>query len=154
MEKPESSAAALRMTDRGPLHMVGKHELQPVRDRHIKDGHSKTLLIGEYATHPRTINRTVYWGYSFFGMNLGSVVDNVGSHFLTNDYAICSANRPDPGFPQACRRAFASNHSGGAAIHFAFCDGSVHPVAIDVNLTLLANMATINGQESAIVLAQ
>jgi prepilin-type N-terminal cleavage/methylation domain-containing protein/prepilin-type processing-associated H-X9-DG protein len=154
MEKPDSSLAALRMSDRGPLHLVIKHGLQPVRDRHIVDGHSKTLLIGEYATHPRTINRTVYWAYSFFGMNLGSIVDNVGSHFLTPDYAICSANQPDPGFPQACRRAFASNHSGGAAINFVFCDGSVHPITTDVNLSLLANMATINGQESAVVQLQ
>jgi len=80
-------------------------------------------------------------------MNLGSIVDNVGSYFLVPDYKLCSLNQPDPGFPQACRRAFASNHGGGISINFAFCDGSVHPITTDVNLTLLANMATINGRE-------
>jgi prepilin-type N-terminal cleavage/methylation domain-containing protein/prepilin-type processing-associated H-X9-DG protein len=150
MERPESSLAALRMTDRGPLHVVGVHGLTPVKHRQIVDGVSKTLLIGEYATRPATINRTVYWGYSFFGMNLGSVVDNVGSYFLFPDYKACSDNQPDPGFPQACRRAFASNHGGGSSFNFAYCDGSVHTITTDVNLTVLAGMATINGKETTV----
>jgi prepilin-type processing-associated H-X9-DG protein len=107
-------------------------------------------LVGEYATQPATINRAVYWGYSYFGMNLGSVVDNVGSFFLVPDYRQCSLNQPDPGFPQACRRAFASNHGGGASINFAYCDGSVHAITTDVNLTVLAGMATINGGETTV----
>jgi prepilin-type processing-associated H-X9-DG protein len=152
MEKPESTATSLKMSDRGPLHVVGIHGLRPVRDKNIIDGYAKTLLIGEYATQPATINRTVYWSYSYFGMNLGSIVDNVGSYFLVPDYALCSKNMPDPGFPQPCRRAFASQHGGGISINFAFCDGTVRPITTDVNLTLLANLATINGQESQNVL--
>jgi len=152
MKKPGASDSLLKLSDRGPLSVTGVHSLQPVRVGQITDGTSKTLLIGEYATKLESIERTVYWGNSFFGMNLGTVIDNAGSFVLIPDFKLCSSNQADPGFPQACRRAFASNHGGGSTINFALCDGSVRGITSDVNLTLLGNLATINGKETATAL--
>lgn len=165
MERP-GSAANWRMTDRGPMHVImtetsgpalastnapTKWGLKQERLGKIADGTANTLLLGEYATTPERINRSVYWAYSYFGMNLGLIVDNVGSFFLVPDYDLCSRNMPDPGFPQACRRAFASYHAAGAVINFVMCDGAVRGIPTEVDLSVLANMATIDGGETRVL---
>ena len=137
----------LNREDRGAMHMVTRFKLTPVKAGQLIDGTSHTLLIGEY-TADKLPGRSVYWANSFYGMNLGSIVPNVGSHFWTPDYETCRVNMPDPGFPQPCRRAYSSMHGGGNSINFVFCDGSVRSISTDVNLILMANMATIAGREA------
>jgi prepilin-type N-terminal cleavage/methylation domain-containing protein/prepilin-type processing-associated H-X9-DG protein len=129
----------------------------PVKITQIKDGTSKTFLIGEYTT-TSTTNRAAFWANSFLPMNLGSISlpeackTNMLSCPTANDtavtldpsYDLC-AKGTYPSYPQPCRRTFAGLHSGGDGINFAFCDGSVSMVKNSIDMQLLAAMATING---------
>ena len=45
-----------------------------------------------------------------------------------------------------CKRQWGSFHSGG--MNFMFCDGTVHFIQTDIDLDLLAGMATIAGEET------
>jgi prepilin-type N-terminal cleavage/methylation domain-containing protein/prepilin-type processing-associated H-X9-DG protein len=145
------NANQLNREDRGAMHMVTRFNLSPVRAGQITDGASHTLLIGEYTAN-RLVGRSVYWANSFYGMNLGSIVPNVGSHFWTPDYETCRVNMPDPGFPQPCRRAFSSMHGGSSTVNFVYCDGAVRSINTDVNMTVMANTATISGRETQVVI--
>ncbi|MGC4002382.1 MAG: DUF1559 domain-containing protein [Pirellulales bacterium] len=113
----------------------------------IKDGTSKTLIIGEYSSMDlNTPSRFVYWAGSYFGVNLGSVTDNAGGFVLENDWKKCSDNSPKVGTAAECKRTFSGTHSG--IIQFTFADGSTRTVPVDTDLKILAAAATISGQES------
>jgi prepilin-type N-terminal cleavage/methylation domain-containing protein/prepilin-type processing-associated H-X9-DG protein len=167
----------MRIIDRGPLPVVSLENTgtnantgfikAPVKVAQIKDGTSKTMLIGEYTTTTQPegtppVSRSAFWGLSYYGLNLGSIT--VLTNFETStDYQKLStqldpswkkcndamtatglALRPD----QPCNRAFTGQHGGGGLINFAFCDGSVHIISTGTDLRLLSDLATINGGES------
>jgi prepilin-type processing-associated H-X9-DG protein len=161
----------LRSRDRGPLFRVIKNHAgsnceaakispSPIRMGQITDGTSKTLLVGEYVTVSQLL-RSAYWGYTFYGMNLGTVTwplpcyPNTTNSACTSqiglfnaqfdpDYDKCLANST---VADTCYHTFSGIHPGGA-IHFAFCDGSVRLFKDTVNLFVLGNLATASGGDT------
>ena len=155
----------ISLQDRGPLFVIVTNSVNcpvanmsraPLRMKQILDGTSKTLLIGEYTTIS-VLGRASFWANSFYGMNLGSIALPVDCK--TNPACDTSLTGPslDPDFDvcdkamgnrAACSRTFAGLHGGGSAINFAYCDGSVQRITTDINMKVLAGMATVAGGES------
>ncbi len=194
MDSAQSIAGAgnMRDQDRGPLPVVvlqvspfrGDTPVSPscpnasffskaVKITQIKDGTSKTFLIGEYTTTTQptpTTSRQAFWNDSYYGMNLGSIT--VTTAIQTNPSTSMQMMAPqfNPSWQscfdamtalgtsiaaradQSCNRAFTGLHSGGGMVNFAFCDGSVHIVSTLADVNLLSNMATVNGGETILSL--
>ena len=161
----------LTIADRGPLSVIVSTNdtcfmasilKKPVKITQIKDGTTKTLLIGEYTTTTLPaagLSRSAFWGDSYYSMSLADLTLPTGcqtnpmgcntqgfSVILDPDFQKC-ANATDATNPQPCRRAFAGLHGGGSMINFAWCDGSVHPLTNTMDLRVLAALATIDGGE-------
>ncbi len=174
-DSSKAHAGDLTIDDRGPLSVVvatrdscfmGAMARSPVKISQIKDGTSKTLLIGEYTTTSLPaagLSRAAFWGDSYYGMSLGDITlppacqNGNGmsctipaqpyATILDPDFQKC-ANATDPANPQACKRTFAGMHGGGGAINFALGDGSVQQISVYTDLHILGAMATINGGEN------
>jgi prepilin-type N-terminal cleavage/methylation domain-containing protein/prepilin-type processing-associated H-X9-DG protein len=174
-------AGEMRLTDRGPLAVVvlSANPSNPAATPascqctpylkaatklgQIKDGTSKTMLIGEWTT-VSGLTRSAFWANSYYGMNLGSIT--LTTPFQTNPNADMSFMAPtlDPNYDkcvtqlgsapgagtpsQPCNRAFAGLHGGGGFMNFVYCDGSVHTLSATTDIRLLSNLATINGGET------
>jgi prepilin-type N-terminal cleavage/methylation domain-containing protein len=113
---------------RGPLHTVATFpgfRIKETKLRHIKDGMTKTFLIGEYFTRTSPELKAV-WGSPWRYHNKGHVHQE--SIYRTPDFDYCAANSSDAFI---CRRAFASAHVG--VMQFSMCDGSVQPINEDVD---------------------
>jgi prepilin-type N-terminal cleavage/methylation domain-containing protein/prepilin-type processing-associated H-X9-DG protein len=116
----------------------------------IPDGTSNTLMVGENTFNDVT-RRATFWAYTYASYNQSSI--GLESRLLTNRYGLSSTDTSgcygQPGLygDQMCKRAFGSNHTGG--LNFVMCDGSVRFVSYNVDMNLLANMATIEGGEFA-----
>jgi len=142
----------------------------PVQIKNVKDGTSKTFLIGEYTTTTKPTggkSRSAMWANSTFGINSGSIslpeacrpnvmacsLAIVNSSMtgtqvtLDPDYQKCADNTY-PTFPQPCKRTVAGVHGGGNTIQFVFCDGSVHGYANLTDMRILSALATIAGGET------
>jgi prepilin-type N-terminal cleavage/methylation domain-containing protein len=155
-DSPSMPANVLKGTDRGILTVVSDPantsnaavigRLKPVKISQISDGTSKTFIIGEYATTTHE-TRTVFWGSSYFGLNLGSVTPNAGAVSLDGDYDRCVANVSDAA---PCKRTFASVHSGGI-LQFTFADGSTRSVTPDIDIQVVSDAATMQGNETTII---
>lgn len=99
------------------------------RPLHVKDGLSKTLMIGEALPSK---DHYCSWPYA------------------NNAYSTCAIppnfDEPDPVFwPNA--QSFRSAHPGG--LHFASADCSVHFINDSIDLQVYRALATIDGHESA-----
>jgi prepilin-type N-terminal cleavage/methylation domain-containing protein/prepilin-type processing-associated H-X9-DG protein len=177
-------AGEMRLVDKGPLPVVIlssnpansgataascpctpylKAATKPVQ---IKDGTSKTMLVGEWTT-VSGLKRSAFWANSYYGMNLGSIT--LTTAFQTNasadmsamtstldpDYDKCvneltsAPNAPTPSQP--CNRSFAGLHGGGGFMNFVFCDGSVHTISATTDIRLLSNLATVAGGETTAI---
>jgi len=126
----------------GALHVVDGR-LRPESFPSITDGTSNTLFVGEYGTRSRIPRRT-FWAYSYASYNKSDVTPQ--SRTLLNDFDRCTAIG-GPGGIQACSRGWGSFHPG--VVQFLLVDGSVRPISRQVNMTLLAEAATIAGSESS-----
>ena len=135
---------------RGPLHLVGIGELEPVRLRDITDGISKTLLIGEYTTPDHSENNLnegqtaiPYWGLSNSFYSLGTTLG--GPWGLLADYDRCYdlADQFGTNIRPQCNRAFGSNHAG--VVQFARCDASVARIPPEIDLVIYQSLGTIGG---------
>jgi prepilin-type processing-associated H-X9-DG protein len=124
----------------------------PERLSDALDGLSNTLMIGEY-TSTTTTSRATFWAYSYASYNQSSVGPE--SRLFGKPYGASATDTTGcwgtPGLygDQTCKRAFNSQHSGGA--NFALGDGSVRFISYSVDLNLLQNMATMAGGEAAVV---
>jgi prepilin-type N-terminal cleavage/methylation domain-containing protein/prepilin-type processing-associated H-X9-DG protein len=130
---------------RGVLHVVGMNDLAEERVEDILDGASNTLMVGEYATRTHA-RRHTFWAYSWNQYTMSAAQPQART--LINDYDACVATK-GPQYDSeenACKRAFASFHSGGV-LNFAFCDGSVHTISPSINLNTYMALATIAGRE-------
>jgi prepilin-type processing-associated H-X9-DG protein len=158
----------LRIQDRGALFRVIKSpgstceaaRISPnaIKLSQISDGASKTLLIGEYVTISHLL-RATYWGYTFYGMNLGTVTLPLNCYtdpeFCTTDTTYLNAQfDPDfdkcsvtPNVNYTCYHAFSGIHAGGT-MNFCYCDGSVQTIGSDVDLKIFAGAATASGNET------
>ena len=116
----------------------------PERIANISDGTSNTIMVGEYTTITHA-SRTTFWAYTYTSYNQSSMILPPQTRQLLADYDQCSklggANGDNP-----CKRAWGSLHSGGI-INFAFADGSVRSVSTNMDMVLLAALATIAGGE-------
>jgi len=148
----------------------------PVALKDVRDGTSKSLLIGEYTTTTTPTagtSRSAMWANSVFGISLGDVSlpnqsqcrqdplhcplslvnQNSGNGgpgtqvTLDPDYEKCRL-WTYPTFEQPCKRTFAGIHGGGSGINFVHVDGSVHSYVSTMDIRILAAMATINGGET------
>jgi prepilin-type N-terminal cleavage/methylation domain-containing protein/prepilin-type processing-associated H-X9-DG protein len=117
----------------------------PERFSAATDGLSNTLMVGEY-TSTTTTSRATFWAYTYASYNQSSV--GAESRLFGSDYARC-ATTPGLYGDQMCKRAFNSQHTGGA--NFVMGDGSVRFISYSVALDLLQNMATMAGGEVGVV---
>jgi prepilin-type N-terminal cleavage/methylation domain-containing protein/prepilin-type processing-associated H-X9-DG protein len=129
---------------RGPIHMVGVWGYHVETFDGIKDGLTNTLMIGESTTSTNRAYRT-FWANSFAHFTMSGVTTQ--SRTLLGDYDQC-VKLGGAGGAFACKFGWGSMHPGG--LHFLLCDGSVRFVNTNVDMTLLQNMATIAGGESAV----
>jgi prepilin-type N-terminal cleavage/methylation domain-containing protein/prepilin-type processing-associated H-X9-DG protein len=125
----------------GPLHIIDGRLTQESFSS-IRDGTSNTLLVGEYTTRTRPRRRT-FWAYSYGAYNRSDVVPE--GRTLLADWDRCAAIGGMGGL-QSCNRGWGAFHPG--VVQFLYCDGNVRPVSQSVDMLLLANSATIAGQES------
>ncbi len=165
------SSNEMRILDRGPLFVVlvdstsaaAPYMKAPVKMSQIKDGTSKTMLIGEYTT-TSTPSRSAFWAASYFKLNLASIwLLNV---YKTNSQAsqLGMSSQFDPDYEkcvdemtalgkltradQPCNGGFTGIHSGGGFINFVFCDASVHIISSNADIKILSDLATTAGGES------
>ncbi|MBN2290901.1 MAG: DUF1559 domain-containing protein, partial [Pirellulales bacterium] len=107
------------------------------------DGSSGTLFVGESTTCTNLGWRTL-WAYSYAHFSLSAVTPQ--ERILLGDYDRCVAVG-GTGKSGPCRRGWGGNHPGG--LHFLMCDGAVHLLDRNVDMNLLAELATIDGGETA-----
>jgi len=104
---------------------------QPIGVRHVIDGTSNTLFVGE-------------WHYTnAAGDGCGSRMQWAGSWASASTVYGINAKGVGNGYPNGCN--FRSYHVGGA--HFLFVDGSVHFVSENINLRLLGWLGSRAGGE-------
>ncbi len=134
---------------RGALYLTGKADQYsgarfPVQTQEIRDGLSKTFLLGEAQSdhdQPQLGKHQAKWGASMYEHSLG-VTTSLPWARGSPDFDYCAATNPGNDWP--CGSAFASHHPGG--MNMAFCDGHVLFVPTDVDSVLWEAAGTIDGQ--------
>jgi prepilin-type N-terminal cleavage/methylation domain-containing protein/prepilin-type processing-associated H-X9-DG protein len=120
----------------------------PEKFGYITDGLSNTIMAGEL-TFTDVTRRGTFWAYTYASYNQSSFLTE--SRILGNSYNRCW--RPDgvhdggAGEDNPCKRGWGSMHPGG--MNMLLCDGSVRFLSFNVDINLLADMATIAGGEVA-----
>jgi prepilin-type N-terminal cleavage/methylation domain-containing protein/prepilin-type processing-associated H-X9-DG protein len=127
----------------GPFHTDGYSGLAATKLLDITDGTSSTLMVGERHTISQP-GRGPFWACSFNLYNTGAA-EPLYSQALMPDYNECTklvtgANA------NYCKYGWGSLHSGGN-INFVFCDGSVHSISPNINMTVFVSLSTIAGGE-------
>jgi len=130
-------------TSRGAIHTIGVLNYTTESIAHVRDGTSQTLLIGESATRTSPSFRT-FWAYAYAHYSLSAVTPQ--SRILLGDYEACK-QAGGTGTSLPCRRGWGSFHN--EVVQFVFCDASVRPIPIAVDMQALTAMATIDGGEVA-----
>ena len=126
---------------RGVLHTVGTDGLGTEAIKHINDGTSSTLMVGEMATvsHP---NRRTFWAYTYTSYNMSAAVPQ--TRILLGDFDECVAVGGTGG-SNPCKRGWGSYHPTG--FQFMLCDGSVCFINENIDIELFCCLATIDGGE-------
>ena len=130
------------VTWRGVLHTIdGRSAMFPETTATITDGTSNTLMIGEYYTKTTT-RRGTFWAYTYTSYNTSDMHEQ--SRTLIPDYNRCVAIG-GPGGSNACKRGWGSPHASG--IHYAFADGHVRFLSVNMDLGVMTGLATVAGEE-------
>jgi prepilin-type N-terminal cleavage/methylation domain-containing protein len=119
--------------------------LAPTKLRELEDGSSKTLLVGEQTSKgssASSIRRRTFWAYTYTSYNKSEVVPQTRT--MLSDYQRC-VDIGGPGTDNPCKRAWGTAHVAG--IQFAFCDGSVHNVTVEIDMELFAALASVGGPD-------
>ncbi len=137
------------MDKRGVLHVSRPLKgLKAEAIRHITDGTTNTIVVGEYTTLTGASHRA-FWAYTYWEWSLSSV--SPGRPWtLLPDYDECAAIDQKPenggnGNHSPCKRGWSSLHTAG--INFLFCDGSVKLINRNVDTFVLGGLATVSGGE-------
>jgi prepilin-type N-terminal cleavage/methylation domain-containing protein len=132
---------------RGILH-VSRAEMalgaEAVKD--ITDGLSNTIMVGEYTTTTGDSHRA-FWAYSYWEWTSSAVVPGKPWTLLPS-YNDCSAQETAHGGNSdvsPCKRGWSSLHPAG--FNFVFGDGAVRLVNRQIDMNVLAALATIAGGE-------
>lgn len=120
----------------------------PERFASVTDGLSNTILAGE-CTFTDVTRRATFWAYTYASYNQSSFLTE--SRILNNSYNKCwkpdGVNPGGAGQDNPCKRGWGSMHAGG--MNMLLCDGSVRFLSFNIDINLLADMATIAGGENA-----
>lgn len=127
---------------RGVMHVVGVHGFEQEKSTDIKDGGSKTFLVGESASRTNLARHT-FWAYSYASYSLSAATPQ--SRTLQGDYDACVAAGGQGG-DEPCKRGWGGSHPG--AFNMSFCDGAVRPIPYDIDLAVFAALSTIDGGEA------
>jgi prepilin-type processing-associated H-X9-DG protein len=143
---------------RGPLVAVlsenikqPAYALEVTEMRHITDGTSKTMLIGEYTNTDFNRRRTM-WALTYSSYALSQTVDQARVFMAEYQKCIALGESGTVGTPTAstggrvCKRSWWSMHPGG--MNVAMCDGSGDFVSFDIDLRRFAAMGSIAGGET------
>jgi prepilin-type N-terminal cleavage/methylation domain-containing protein len=124
----------------------------PIKFKRITDGLSNTLLVGERHSVGSegqcsdilldSIRRQTLWAYTYSSYNKSEVTPVSGT--IVPDTCRCSITTGDG---EACKRGWGSLHPGG--LFFCMCDGSSRFISDSIDMQLLADLATIAGEEVA-----
>jgi prepilin-type N-terminal cleavage/methylation domain-containing protein/prepilin-type processing-associated H-X9-DG protein len=112
----------------------------------ITDGLSNTIMVGEYTTTTGFSHRA-FWAYSYWEWTSSAVVPGKPWTLLPS-YDECGAQETAHGGQSdwsPCKRGWSSLHSAG--FNFVFCDGAVRLINRQVDMNVLAALATIAGGE-------
>lgn len=134
---------------RGLLHTAGSSGYKPVSIRHVTDGTSNTLAIGEKASSADDGTRIyTFWAYSYMFYSLSHAIPD--SLALSDNNTECLAIAAERGIWAAlCARGFGAKHPG--VVQFALADGSVHSLSDQMDLTAFAALSTVaNGEVVAL----
>jgi prepilin-type processing-associated H-X9-DG protein len=142
---------------RGPLYaQLGENitpppnELLPCLMKHITDGTSKTLMVGEY-TNIDNRPRGSFWAYTYASYALSQTVNQPRVFMAEYNKCIALGEVGTIGAPtsstggRVCKRAWWSMHPGG--MNTVMCDGSSDFVSFDIDLNLFASMGSIAAED-------
>jgi len=138
---------ALGPGSRGILHTDWPGSPAPAeRIACITDGTSNTVMYGERSsrTHNPTtagFSRATFWADSFNLYDL-SYAETVSATLL-NDYDLCKAKVSNE---NQCKYGWGSFHPN--IINFAYGDGSVRPIPLNIDMRIFTYIATIGNGES------
>jgi len=124
-----------------PIYSLKK----PVRLRHISDGTTKTVLLGEKShlgESQEARRRRTFWAYTYTSYNRSLTF--LQSRSIIDDYDRCLMVPGDFG-SNPCKRSWGSLHPSG--FNVTICDGSVQFISESVDIFLYGAMSTIaNGE--------
>ena len=113
---------------------------KPERIATITDGTSNTFCIGERSTRTRQVRGT-FWANSFNLYSLSGAYTQ--SATLLPDYDACGRIASDIA---QCKYGWGSFHP--SMLHFAYGDGSVRPVQVNIDMRVFTFLATVGNGET------
>ncbi|MFI4874814.1 MAG: DUF1559 domain-containing protein [Blastopirellula sp. JB062] len=129
---------------RGVLHSVGTHNWRTESMKNVLDGTSNTLLIGEKASSADSGSVYTFWAYSYLYFTVSHSIEHPLA--MSHDNGKCSDLAAAAGdWSAPCARGWGSKHPG--IVSFAYVDGSVRPVSVNIDLTVSCGLATIANHE-------
>ena len=104
--------------------------------------HSVSTFVGDCSPIVDSVRRHTLWAYTYTSYNKSQVTALSGTILPDTCRSVETT-----GDGEACKRGWGSLHPGG--LHFTLCDGSVQFISENVDMELLAELATIAGNELA-----
>ena len=126
---------------RGPMHLTGHLGLEEESIRHIEDGTSNTLMVGEHTTTTNPQRRT-FWAYTWGGYTMSQAWND--PRMFLGDYTKCRT-LSGSGSIRVCMAMWYSFHPG--SVNFLRCDGSVANIQRDIDLEVFGSLCSIGGGE-------
>jgi prepilin-type N-terminal cleavage/methylation domain-containing protein/prepilin-type processing-associated H-X9-DG protein len=134
MEGEDFTGGVIDKTKAGPIFSGSKFA-----ERHIIDGLSQTLAIGERHIRPVPPNTPEEMEHFEIGDTAFLAGDTIDTILAGSEDGLASGPQDDE------RHCFGSAHSG--VVQFVFLDGHVGALATDISIDALVGMSTVGGGE-------